>query len=100
MTDGTRQVLSLSCVLVGLSWFFGVEVWRGWSQEHSARVFWLHLTAPVVAIVLTILAIWLLIDTDLLRRARGLPPHPALQRTRPSAAIPGFTGIILGGPVR
>jgi hypothetical protein len=77
MTDDTRRRLSLICTVVGLAWWFGVEVWRGRSQEHSERVFWLHLTAPVVAIVLLLVAIWLLANTDRVRRARGLPPNPA-----------------------
>ncbi len=95
MTDGTRRVLATVLAFVGLAWVVGVDVWRGRSREHSARVFWLHLTAPLVAIVLTLLALWLLINTDRVRRAGG---H-ALQHPLPGGTLPGKLGTALVGPV-
>lgn len=68
MTDGTRQLVAGILASCGLAWWLGVEVWRGRSQEHSPRVFWLHLTAPLVAIVLFLAAIWLLGHVERLRR--------------------------------
>lgn len=61
MSETWRQALSLAFAVTGLGWWLGIEVWRGWSEEHSPRVFWLHLTAPWVAIVLLLVAIWLLV---------------------------------------
>ena len=77
MTDTTRQILAFALAVAGLAWFLWVETWRGRSTEHSARVFWLHLTAPLVAILLLVLAIWLLINTDAIRRSRNLPENEA-----------------------
>lgn len=59
---GAMRLVPLLLAAIGLGWWIGVEVWRGRSQDHSARVFWLHLTAPLVAIVLQAVAIWLLVD--------------------------------------
>ncbi|MGL4424396.1 MAG: hypothetical protein ACRCZF_27320 [Gemmataceae bacterium] len=55
----------MSCVLcvLALGWWVGVEVYRGCSQNHSARLFWLHLTAPWIAITLLVVALGLLVST-------------------------------------
>lgn len=58
--NGAHVWLAVGLAATGMAWWLGVELWRGRSQEHSARVFWLHLTAPLVAIVLMAAAIWLL----------------------------------------
>jgi hypothetical protein len=85
VSDSSRRVLALILAAVAFGWWLGVEVWRGSTQEHSARAFWLHLTAPLVAIVLLLAAIWLLVNTEKLRRIRGVAPNAAL---RPAPAKP------------
>jgi len=72
MTDSARQLFALACAAASLGWWFGLVVWRGRSQEHSARVFWLHRTAPPVAIALMAVAIWLLVNTQRIQRLRSL----------------------------
>jgi hypothetical protein len=64
MSDGTRLLVSGVLFVAAFAWYFGVEIWRGRSQEHSARVFWLHLTAPLIAIALLLVAIWVLVNTE------------------------------------
>jgi hypothetical protein len=53
-------------------------------------MFWLHLTAPLVAIALFLVAMWLLVNTERLRRHRGLARNQALQQT-PGAAEWGWS---------
>ena len=71
MSEGTRMILTGVSAVVGLGWFLGVEVWRGRTQDHSPKVFWLHLTAPLVAIVFLLVAIVLLINSERIQRARA-----------------------------
>lgn len=68
MTDHTRIMLSGVLFVLALAWCFGVEVYRGCSRNHSAWLFWLHLSAPVVAIVLQLIGLWLLLRTERLWR--------------------------------
>jgi uncharacterized protein YlaI len=81
MTDDTRQLLATVCGMVGLAWWLGVEVWRGVSRKDSARVFWIHLTAPIIAIILMAAALWLLISAERVRRSHA--PH----QFRPESAM-------------
>jgi hypothetical protein len=64
MDEGTRVGLSIAFAVVGFGWWIGVGVWRGVSREHSARMFWLHLTSPLVGIALNPVAICLLLGSD------------------------------------
>lgn len=52
MTDAEWVRVALALKLIGVSWWFGVEFYRGWSRDHSRRMFWLHLTACPIAIVM------------------------------------------------
>jgi hypothetical protein len=47
-----RLVVSVALCVAAFGWWLGVELWRGVSQKSSSRMFWLHVTAPMVAIVL------------------------------------------------
>jgi hypothetical protein len=71
MLGDWRYWLSILLAGAGLVWWLGVEVYRGRSQEHSARMFWLHLTAPVVAIVLLLVAVWLALGSERVKAARA-----------------------------
>jgi hypothetical protein len=99
MLDDPRFLVALGCAVAGLGWWFGVEFWRGVSREHSARVFWLHLTAPPVAIVLMTTAIGLVATSDRFRKARSRAPDPALQPIGPARAGRAGRGLLsrLGG---
>ena len=88
MTDDTRLILACALAVAAIGWWFGVETYRGFSQDHSARLFWLHLTAPVVAIGLMLVAIWLLINTERLRKHRGLAEGRRLSLVAPNLAVP------------
>jgi hypothetical protein len=59
MTDDTRYLVAISCFVLGLAWWLGEKVWRCFSREDSARMFWIHLTAPLVGIILMGAALWL-----------------------------------------
>ena len=72
MTDDTRVAVGTLLFVLGFGWFLGVEVHRKFTRNDSPRLFWLHLTAPLVAIVLMLVALWLVINTDRIRRQRGL----------------------------
>lgn len=96
MLDDPRLLAALGMWGAGLGWWVGVECWRGRSREHSARMFWLHLTAPVVAIVLMAMAIGLVVTSERYRKARSRSPNPAPQQTAGSSAL--FVG--LAGPSR
>ena len=61
MTEDIRPILSGILFLAGLGWFVAVDLYRGRTQGDSHWLFWLHLSAPVVASVLMILALWLTI---------------------------------------
>ena len=68
MDDDTRRWAALILTVIGLGWFFRVEIIRGNSRDDSHRMFWLHLTAPVVAIVCMGIALWLLLGMERFRR--------------------------------
>jgi hypothetical protein len=48
----TRLIISAAIGIAAFGWWLGVDLWRGDSQKSSNRMFWLHVTAPMVAIVL------------------------------------------------
>ncbi|MBA3313345.1 MAG: hypothetical protein M3552_14860 [Planctomycetota bacterium] len=56
-----RLWLALGLLAFGVGWVVVVGIYRGWSRDHSTRMFWLHLTAPVVCIVLELLALWVIL---------------------------------------
>lgn len=64
MTDYQRQVICFALWVVGMGWFLGVKLYRGNSQDHSRRMFWLHLTAPMIAIVLMTVALVVMVGSD------------------------------------
>ena len=63
MTEDIRPILSGGLFLAGLGWFVAVDLYRGRTQRDSHWLFWLHLTAPVVASVFMILALWMMIGS-------------------------------------
>ena len=67
MTDDTRFIVSGVLAVAGLGWWLGVEIWRGGSQDHSTRMFWLHLTSPFVAIAFLATAFCLIFGSDKFR---------------------------------
>ena len=101
MTDA-RLVASIALAATGVGWWLGVEIWRGWRREHSARVFWHHLTAPVVAIVLLSAAIVFALKSETMRIARNRKPMGSVERAgkvNSGGAILGRAGDTGIGPV-
>ncbi len=54
MMDGLRFIA------LGIAWWIVIEVIRGRSQSQSRGLWWLHITAPLVAVACIGLGIWLL----------------------------------------
>ncbi len=54
MMDGFRFIA------LGIAWWIVIEVIRGRSQSQSRGLWWLHITAPLVAVACIGLGIWLL----------------------------------------
>lgn len=69
MDHHTRLLIGFGLGVMGFAWFVVIKVWRGQSRDHSARMFWLHLTAPLVAMVLLVVGLALVAAT--LWDARG-----------------------------
>lgn len=63
MDHHTRLLIGFGLGVLGFAWFVVIKVWRGRSRDHSARMFWLHLTAPLVAIVLLVVGLTLVAAT-------------------------------------
>jgi hypothetical protein len=61
MSADLRLWLAFTLFAVGLAWVVGVGVIRGRSRSHSAITFWLHLTAPLVCIILELIALALIL---------------------------------------
>ena len=68
MDDGWRRVVCLILMAAGLVWWFGVELYRENSRDHSRRMFWLHLTAPIVSILLSGIGLWLVLGSSRFQR--------------------------------
>ena len=66
-------------VVLGLSWWVVIEVWRGRSASNHPRMFWLYLTAPLIAIILVLISIWLILETDYIRGVRALAEQRRLE---------------------
>ena len=60
MTGIWRWVLAIVLAAKGIEWAALAKIMRTWSQEHLARMFWLDLTAPLVSIALSLVAILVL----------------------------------------
>jgi len=54
MMDGLRFIV------LGVAWWIVIEVIRGRSESQSKGLWWLHITAPLVAAVAVGLGIWLI----------------------------------------
>ncbi len=54
MMDGLRFFV------LGAAWWIVIEVIRSRSQSQSKGLWWLHITAPLVAAVCVALGIWLI----------------------------------------
>ncbi len=54
MMDGLRFIV------LGVAWWIVIEVIRGRSKSQSKGLWWLHITAPLVAVVCLGFGIWLL----------------------------------------
>ena len=80
MSEPTRMLLAGVATVLGLGWFLAVEVWRGRTQDNSSKVFWLHLTAPLVAILFLVVAMVLMLNSDRVQRARDGHHRRALER--------------------
>ena len=76
MTATERLQIAITLVFIGVGWWFGVEIHRGRSQDHSRRMFWLHLTACPIAIVLMIAGA--LVLAYRLGQKRAAPPQASL----------------------
>ena len=59
MNDRTQYLLAL--FVAGFAWFAAIRVWRFFSLEHSRRMFWLHLTAPIIGSVLMVVGLILVV---------------------------------------
>ena len=66
-------------VVLGLSWWVVIEVWRGRSASNHPRMLWLYLTAPLIAIILVLISIWLILETDYIRGVRALAEQRRLE---------------------
>lgn len=40
--------------VISIAWWIGVEYFRGRGQNHSALTFWLHLTPPISALLVSL----------------------------------------------
>ncbi|MHC4514260.1 MAG: hypothetical protein ACYTGW_11955 [Planctomycetota bacterium] len=54
MMDGLRFIV------FGIVWWIVIEVVRGRQKSHSRSLWWLHVTAPLVALACIGLGIWLI----------------------------------------
>ena len=52
----------LRFIALGIAWWVFVEVIRSRSRSHSKALWWLHVTAPLVAAACVGVGIWLLVD--------------------------------------
>jgi len=50
----------LRFIVLGVAWWIVIEVIRGRSESQSKGLWWLHITAPLVAAVAVGLGIWLI----------------------------------------
>lgn len=83
MTESERLVTTAILSTAALVWWLGIEAWHKWSRATSAWAFWLQVTAPWIASALLLVAFWLLINTERLRRARGVSLTSSSSRRGP-----------------
>ena len=50
----------LRFIVLGVAWWVVIEVVRSRSQSQSKGLWWLHITAPLVAVACVGLGIWLI----------------------------------------
>jgi hypothetical protein len=80
--DSTRVAIGGVLFVAGFAWFAVIKVWRFFSLEHSARMFWLHLTAPVVGSALMLAGVLLVATSDRLQHRNAAEPGVAPARSK------------------
>jgi hypothetical protein len=74
--DRTQLVVAAILIALGLAWLITISIWRSYSLEQSARMFWLHLTAPLVAILFMLAGLALAVDR--VREHKAAQEHGAV----------------------
>jgi len=83
--DSTRLAVGGGLFAAGFAGFAAVKVWRFFSLEHSSRMFWLHLTVPLVGSALMLAGLLLVATSDRLQRpktAESAPPARSAEGDR------------------